>query len=99
MAYGGEDGRPVAQGWPFLRVIGMPAGRGLTASLCFSLPRTPWAGRGGGEQQAQDSLSLWHLGLCESTADAVVWIPGGRVTAEGFMEEVALTLALKTGSP
>lgn len=54
---------------------------------------------GRGEQQAQDSLSLWHLGLCESTVDAVVWIPGGRVTAEGFMEEVALTLALKTGSP
>lgn len=98
MAYGGEDGGPVAQGWPFLRVIGTPAGRGLTASLLLP-PHEPLGGMGRGEQQAQDSLSLWHLGLCESTADAVVWIPGGRVTAEGFMEEVALTLALNIGSP
>lgn len=64
MADEGEDGGPVAQGWPFLRVIGTPAGRGLTASLCFFLPRNPWAGQGRREQQTQDSLSLWHLGLC-----------------------------------
>lgn len=47
-------------------------------------------------EQTQHLLSM-HWRLCLCSADANIWIPGGRVTAEGFMGEVALELALKTG--
>ena len=42
-------------------------------------------------------LAVPSSGLCWFSAGADVWIPGGRETSEGFVEEVALELVVKTG--